>query len=61
MKLGYFMQPVHPITRNYREVLDEDREAIILADRLGYEEALLGEQILIFGHRCEGILIQPIL
>ena len=22
-----------------------------LADRLGYEEALLGEQILIFGHR----------
>ncbi|NQU69964.1 MAG: LLM class flavin-dependent oxidoreductase [Rhodospirillales bacterium] len=43
MKLGFFIQPVHPITRNYREVLDEDREAIILADRLGYEEALLGE------------------
>jgi alkanesulfonate monooxygenase SsuD/methylene tetrahydromethanopterin reductase-like flavin-dependent oxidoreductase (luciferase family) len=43
MKLGFFIQPVHPVTRNYREVLDEDREAIILADRLGYEEALLGE------------------
>ncbi len=43
MKLGFFTQPIHPITRNYREVLEEDREAIILADRLGYEEALIGE------------------
>ncbi len=43
MKLGFFTQPVHPITRNYRETLEEDREAFILADRLGYEEALLGE------------------
>ncbi|MEE2970204.1 MAG: LLM class flavin-dependent oxidoreductase [Pseudomonadota bacterium] len=43
MKLGFFIQPVHPIDRNYRELLDEDREAIILADRLGYDEALLGE------------------
>ena len=43
MKLGFFIQPVHPIDRNYRELLDEDREAIILADRRGYDEALLGE------------------
>ena len=43
MKLGFFTQPIHPITRNYGEVLEEDREAIILADKLGYEEALLGE------------------
>ena len=36
MKLGFFTQPVHPITRDYREILREDQEAIILADELGY-------------------------
>ena len=45
MKLGYFMQPVHPPERNYREVLMEDREAVILADQLGYVEAFVGEHI----------------
>lgn len=43
MRLGFFIQPVHPVGRDYREVLREDREAIILADRLGYDEALIGE------------------
>ena len=43
MRLGFFIQPVHPPARDYRQVLDEDREAIILADRLGYHEALIGE------------------
>ncbi len=43
MKLAYFTQPVHPIHRDYREVLRENMAAIILADRLGYEEALIGE------------------
>lgn len=45
MKLGFFMQPVHPPERNYREVLMEDREAVILADKLGYVEAFVGEHI----------------
>ena len=45
MKLGFFTQPVHPIDRVYREVLREDQDAVILADRLGYCEALIGEHM----------------
>ena len=45
MKLGFFTQPVHPITRDYREVLREDQEAIILADELGYCDAFVGEHM----------------
>jgi alkanesulfonate monooxygenase SsuD/methylene tetrahydromethanopterin reductase-like flavin-dependent oxidoreductase (luciferase family) len=43
MKLGTFMMPLHPPTRHAWETLREDREAIILADRLGYAEAFVGE------------------
>ena len=45
IKLGFFIQPVHPPSRSYRDVLREDREAIILADRLGYAEAFVGEHL----------------
>ena len=34
MRLGYFTMPLHPIGRSPTETLDEDREAIIFADRL---------------------------
>ena len=43
MKLGYFMMPLHHIDRDYHETLEEDMEAIILADELGYSEAWVGE------------------
>ncbi len=43
MQLGYFTMPLHPPGRNYLETLKEDREAIILADRLGFVEAYVGE------------------
>jgi alkanesulfonate monooxygenase SsuD/methylene tetrahydromethanopterin reductase-like flavin-dependent oxidoreductase (luciferase family) len=43
MKLSYFIQPVHPLDREYRKTLQEDIESIILADQLGYEEAFIGE------------------
>jgi alkanesulfonate monooxygenase SsuD/methylene tetrahydromethanopterin reductase-like flavin-dependent oxidoreductase (luciferase family) len=43
MKLGTFMMPLHPPGRNAWETLREDREALILADRLGYTEAFVGE------------------
>ena len=36
MKLGFFTQPVHPITREYRDILREDQDAVLLADELGY-------------------------
>ncbi len=45
MKLGYFTMPVHPLHRNYTQTLKEDREAIILADRLGFESAFVGEHL----------------
>ena len=43
MKLGLFMMPLHDPRRDYLTVLKEDREAILLADRLGYDEAWVGE------------------
>jgi len=45
VKLGFFMMPVHPVGRNYTETLMEDREAIILCDRLGFTEAFCGEHL----------------
>ena len=45
MKLGTFMMPLHPPQRQPWETLAEDREAILLADRLGYVEALVGEHV----------------
>lgn len=43
MKLGFFTMPIHPPGRNYTQTLKEDREAILLADELGYVDALIGE------------------
>jgi alkanesulfonate monooxygenase SsuD/methylene tetrahydromethanopterin reductase-like flavin-dependent oxidoreductase (luciferase family) len=40
-----FMMPLHPPGRNAWETLAEDREAILLADTLGYCEALVGEHV----------------
>ena len=45
MKLGTFMMPLHPPQRSPSETYAEDREAILLADRLGYCEALVGEHV----------------
>ncbi len=45
IELGFFTMPVHPLERVYVDVLREDREAIILADRLGFSEAFVGEHI----------------
>jgi alkanesulfonate monooxygenase SsuD/methylene tetrahydromethanopterin reductase-like flavin-dependent oxidoreductase (luciferase family) len=38
MQLGFFTMPMHPPGRNYTQTLKEDREAVLLADRLGYRE-----------------------
>jgi alkanesulfonate monooxygenase SsuD/methylene tetrahydromethanopterin reductase-like flavin-dependent oxidoreductase (luciferase family) len=45
MKLGYFTMPLHPVGRDWRQTLAEDREAILLAESLGFEEAFIGEHI----------------
>jgi len=52
MKLGFFTMPMHPPGRNYTQTLKEDREAFILADRLGFAEALVGEHV---SDICESI------
>ena len=43
MRVGLFMMPLHGVGRDLTTTLDEDREAIILADELGFEEAWVGE------------------
>jgi alkanesulfonate monooxygenase SsuD/methylene tetrahydromethanopterin reductase-like flavin-dependent oxidoreductase (luciferase family) len=43
MDLGLFMMPLHSGDRDYCELLEQDREAIKLADQLGYAEAWVGE------------------
>jgi alkanesulfonate monooxygenase SsuD/methylene tetrahydromethanopterin reductase-like flavin-dependent oxidoreductase (luciferase family) len=45
IQLGYFTMPVHPPAREYAQTLTEDREAILLADRLGFTEAYVGEHV----------------
>lgn len=43
MELGYFAMPMHPIGKDWRQSLREDREAFILADELGFAEGYVGE------------------
>ncbi len=45
MRLGYFTMPLHPAHRAAAETLQEDREAVILADRLGFYDAFVGEHL----------------
>lgn len=45
MRLGYFTMPLHPMHRDWAETLDEDRQAIILADKLGFHDAFVGEHL----------------
>ncbi|MBE10152.1 MAG: LLM class flavin-dependent oxidoreductase [Rhodospirillaceae bacterium] len=41
--LGFFAMPLHPKERVYQEVMNENREQILLADKLGLTEAWIGE------------------
>src|SRR6516225_1368825 len=52
MRLGYFTMPVHPMHRDWAQTLQEDREAIILADKLGFYDAFMGEHLT---DACENI------
>ena len=45
MRLGYFAMPMHPMHRPWAETLDEDREAVILCDKLGFYDAFIGEHL----------------
>jgi alkanesulfonate monooxygenase SsuD/methylene tetrahydromethanopterin reductase-like flavin-dependent oxidoreductase (luciferase family) len=52
MRLGLFMMPMHPAERDAVQTLQEDRETVILADRLGFHDAFVGEHLT---DRCENI------
>jgi alkanesulfonate monooxygenase SsuD/methylene tetrahydromethanopterin reductase-like flavin-dependent oxidoreductase (luciferase family) len=43
MNLGFFTMPIHPLDKDWRLSLKEDREAFLLADELGFTEAYVGE------------------
>ncbi|GIS68777.1 MAG: hypothetical protein CM1200mP8_3350 [Chloroflexota bacterium] len=43
MKLGYFTMPLHPPGSLHHETLHDDLEQIVLLDKLGFNEAWIGE------------------
>ena len=43
MKLGLFTMPLHTLKLGYKEMYDQDLEAALLCDRLGFDEYWLGE------------------
>ena len=46
MQVGFFTMPTHPVGRDRRETLAEDREAFLLADMvLPKVNSAIGEQI----------------
>jgi alkanesulfonate monooxygenase SsuD/methylene tetrahydromethanopterin reductase-like flavin-dependent oxidoreductase (luciferase family) len=45
VRLGYFAMPMHPLGRSWTGTLAEDREAVIIADRLGFQDAFIGEHL----------------
>ena len=45
MKLGFFTMPIHPLAKDWRQSLREDREAFVLADELGFVEGYCGEHV----------------
>ncbi len=45
MNLGFFTMPIHPLGKDWRQCLREDREAFVLADELGFTEGYVGEHV----------------
>ena len=45
MNIGFFIMPIHPINKDYKKTLSEERDAFLLADRLGFSEAYCAEYV----------------
>ena len=43
MELSFFTMPIHPLDKPISQSIQEDREAFILADKLGFAEGYCGE------------------
>jgi alkanesulfonate monooxygenase SsuD/methylene tetrahydromethanopterin reductase-like flavin-dependent oxidoreductase (luciferase family) len=57
VKLGMFTMPFHHPDRDYASILAEDQEAVVLADRLGFSEAYVGEHFSSWSERITSPLI----
>src|SRR4026209_1811194 len=57
VKLGMFTMPFHHPNPEYSAILEEDQEAIVLADRLGFTEAFVGEHFSSWSERITSPLI----
>jgi alkanesulfonate monooxygenase SsuD/methylene tetrahydromethanopterin reductase-like flavin-dependent oxidoreductase (luciferase family) len=57
VKLGMFTMPFHHPEKDYTALLAEDQEAVILADRLGFSEAYVGEHFSSWSERITSPLI----
>ena len=57
VKLGMFTMPFHHPSRDYGAILEEDQEAVVLADRLGFTEAFVGEHFSSWSERITSPLI----
>jgi alkanesulfonate monooxygenase SsuD/methylene tetrahydromethanopterin reductase-like flavin-dependent oxidoreductase (luciferase family) len=56
VKLGMFTMPFHHPSRDYATILEEDREAIVLADRLGFSEVFVGEHFSSWSERTMDVI-----
>jgi limonene 1,2-monooxygenase len=45
VEFGLFMMPLHPPYRAFADAYDRDVDQIVLADRLGFREAWVGEHL----------------
>ena len=43
MEFGLFMMPLHPPAKDRTSGFEEDIEAVVLADELGFSEAWIGQ------------------
>jgi alkanesulfonate monooxygenase SsuD/methylene tetrahydromethanopterin reductase-like flavin-dependent oxidoreductase (luciferase family) len=57
IKLGMFTMPFHHPARDYSAILQEDQDAIVLADQLGFREAFVGEHFSSWSERITSPLI----
>ena len=55
--LGMFTMPFHHPARDYSTILQEDQDAIVLADQLGFREAFVGEHFSSWSERITSPLI----
>ena len=57
VNLGLFSMPIHSPGRVIADALSEDRELVILADKLGFQEAWMGEHFTSVGEPVTSPLI----